>query len=227
MCTGEVSHDVTIFSGTPLCHFTLLERGLCYQTTWLRDPFSSIWGAATCRRLENWNWKKTMWWCKKFHCVNVFIHYCNKTLKAMCGGCIRVLYQALLWNTKLCPYLCLCWIAGRHEAWRGPWQPKSWAGLNFFPLVCLDTSTTKKIQWIWMWKAIFFFCRSAGFAMTAALEYNRKWKATSWNSLECCKPWKVDRQLCKQVTHLQSGTEMQVHAAGREEKVRPSVLLMI
>lgn len=31
MCTAEVSHDVTAFSGSPLCLFGQLERGLYYQ----------------------------------------------------------------------------------------------------------------------------------------------------------------------------------------------------
>lgn len=34
------------------------------------------------------------------------------------------------------------------------------------------------------------------------------------------KPWKADRQLCKQVTHSHKGTETQVHAAGQPEENR-------
>lgn len=37
MRTGEVSHDVTIFSGAPLCHFMQLESGLRYQKTSLLE----------------------------------------------------------------------------------------------------------------------------------------------------------------------------------------------
>lgn len=41
---GEEAHDVTAFSGTPLCPFTQLVRGLYYQTMTLQQLFSNICG---------------------------------------------------------------------------------------------------------------------------------------------------------------------------------------
>lgn len=45
--TGEVGHDVTAFSGSPFCQFTLPERNLCYQQVSLWNLVS---GAPASRR---------------------------------------------------------------------------------------------------------------------------------------------------------------------------------
>lgn len=47
---GEVSRDVTVFSGTRLCQFTQLGRGLYYKKVSIWKPFSNVCGLRGANR---------------------------------------------------------------------------------------------------------------------------------------------------------------------------------
>lgn len=71
--TGEVGHDVTAFSGSPFCQFTLPERNLCYQQISLWNLVS---GAPASRRhgRKRPNHKKNVAFDAKYFCKHGLAH---------------------------------------------------------------------------------------------------------------------------------------------------------